>query len=108
MDNFITAYIAHRMAELGFKEYSIEPVLVIPNGGQNEFVIQGQNEYYYLASKVVPDGLEIFADNNYYKSENLYTDVNYSYVQEFTGQVRIVFPPTGSLTGFEFIRVIPQ
>jgi len=107
MDNFINAYIAHRMEALGFKKYGYEPLLIIPYGGQTEYVIGAQNEYYYLASNVVNEGVEILADNNHFKAGNTYVQVNYAYVQEFTGQINITFP-SGILTSLEFIRVIPQ
>ena len=106
MDNFIISYIAHRMGELGFKKYSLEPILMIFNSGQTEYLIDGQNEYYYLASKVVADQVEIFADNNHFKPDNSsFFTADYSMIQEFTGQLRIVCP---IITSLEFIRVIPQ
>jgi hypothetical protein len=108
MDNFIIAYIAHRMAELGFKKYGFEPMLIITSyGGPSEYVIEAQNEYYYLASAVVAQGTEILADNHYFKAENFDVPVNYAYVQEFTGQIKITFPPS-AIMSLEFIRVIPQ
>ena len=64
MDSFILAYIAHRMEMLGFKKYSMEPLLLTWSyGGISEYVIQAQNEYYYLVSKTVNEGTEIMADN---------------------------------------------
>jgi hypothetical protein len=107
MDSFIIAYIAQRMEALGFKKYSMDPILVNLYSVQTEYVIEGQNEYYYLVSKTVADQVEIFADNNYFASAGSYIEVNYSNIQEFTGQIRITFPSL-SLTALEFIRVIPQ
>ena len=108
MDNFINAYIAHRMEALGFKKYVYEPLIIITSyGGQTEYVIEAQNEYYYLASQVVMEGTEIIADNNYFKAANSYIQVNYAYVQEFTGQIKITFP-SSNVMSLEFIRVIPS
>lgn len=110
MDSFIIAYIAHRMEMLGFKKYSMEPVLLVWNyGGINEYVIQAQNEYYYLVSKTVNEGTEILADNNYFNAESSYISVDFAYVQEFTGVIKVKFPDWyWSSLGLEFIRVIPM
>lgn len=109
MENFIIAYIAHRMEMLGFRKYSMEPLLLVSSyGGSNEFVIQAQNEYYYLASKTINEGTVILADNNYFKAENVYTAVDYAYVQEFTGVIKITFPDWAWNSSLEFIRVIPM
>ena len=111
MDSFLLAYIAQRMGDLGFKKWSMEPQLVILYGENistnlNEYVIEGQNEYYFLASKLA-DQVEIYSDDNYYKSGGGYIEVNYSAIQEFTGQIRILYPNWYTLS-VEFIRVIPQ
>ena len=110
MDSFIIAYIAHRMEMLGFKKYSMEPVLLVWNyGGINEYVIQVQNEYYYLVSKTVNEGIEILADNNYFKPESSYISVDFAYIQEFTGVIKVNFPDWyWNPIGLEFIRVIPM
>ena len=110
MDSFILAYIAHRMDMLGFKKYSMEPLLLTWSyGGINEYVIQAQNEYYYLVSKTVNEGTEILADNNYFKAESSYISVDFAYIQEFTGVIKVNFPEWyWSPLGLEFIRVIPM
>jgi hypothetical protein len=110
MDSFLLAYIAQRMGDLGFKKWSMEPILVVLYGeniaGNSEYVIEGQNEYYFLASKLA-DQVEIYSDDNYYKSGGGYIEVLYSGIQEFTGQIRITYPNWYTLS-VEFIRVIPQ
>ncbi len=110
MDSFIIAYIAHRMEMLGFKKYSMEPLLLTWSyGGINEYLIQAQNEYYYLVSKTVNEGIEILADNNYLKAESSYISVDFAYIQEFTGVIKVNFPQWWwSPIGLEFIRVIPM
>ena len=110
MDSFILAYIAHRMEMLGFKKYSMEPLLLTWSyGGISEYVIQAQNEYYYLVSKIVNEGTEILADNNYFKAESSYISVDFAYIQEFTGVIKVNFPEWyWSPLGLEFIRVIPM
>jgi hypothetical protein len=107
MDSFIVHYIAQRMAHLGFRRYAYEPVLVIVPDGQSEYTLEGVNEYYYLASRVLATGIEIEGDNNYFKADANYVNLDYSRFQEFTGRIRVTFPQ-GVKQALEFIRVIPQ
>ena len=107
MDSFIIHYIAQRMAHLGFKRYSYGPVMVIIPDGQADYTLEGANEYYYLASRILAAGIEIEGDNNYFKADGNYANLDYSRFQEFTGQIKITFPQ-GVRQALEFIRVIPQ
>ena len=65
MDNLILAYIAQRMADMGFCTYSFEPFVVVLSDCQKELKIEGTNEYYYLLSKDLASGTEI-APTGYY------------------------------------------
>ncbi|HEY4789106.1 MAG TPA: hypothetical protein VIH57_23820 [Bacteroidales bacterium] len=107
MESFLVAYIAQRMADLGFQKYSYEPLVIILSNDQNEYLIEGMNEYYYLTTKALTPGTEISAGNNYFKVEDYYVNLDLSKVQEFTGQIKITFPQGGK-QALEFIRVIPQ
>jgi hypothetical protein len=106
MDSFIIYYISQRMNSIGFTRFVYEPIMVIMPEGQQEYVIEGVNEYYYLTSRVLAAGIEIEADNNYFKADESYVNLDYSRFQEFTGQIKIKTP--GGKIAIEFIRVIPQ
>jgi hypothetical protein len=93
------------MQTIGFSKFSYEPIMVIMPIDQTEYVIEGTNEYYYLASKVLATGTEIEADNNYFKVDDSYSSLDYSRFQEFTGNITIRMPQKLAI---EFIRVIPQ
>ena len=107
MESYLVAYIARRMANLGFRKYSFEPVLVIMKESQQEFTFDGTNEYYYLASKTLSTGTEISSGSNYLKADEFYANLDFVKIQEFTGQVKIT-SPQGVRQAIEFIRVIPQ
>lgn len=107
MENFIIAYIAHRMAELGYKKYSFEPIFISVPNADPEYTIQGQNEYYYLVSKIVAEQTEILSDNNYFKAATGNAELPFGNLQEFTGQIKIT-NPLGITRPLEFIRVIPH
>jgi len=107
MDSFLIAYITQRMGELGFKKWSMEPLLVTFYNAQGEFIIEAQNEYYFLASNNIAQGIEIFSDDNYFVPLDSYIAPVFAYIQEFTGQIRFTAPAYNQVA-LEFIRVIPQ
>lgn len=103
MDNFLIEYIKQRMQELGFENYTFQPIRVKTDN--LSMLINAQNEYYYLVSKEVPSSLMIFSDTNIWNESNDYEDFNFYSIQEFTGEIEIEsFVPID----LEFIRVIPK
>lgn len=107
MNSFIIHYISQRMTSIGFNRFTYEPIMVIMPYDQYEYIIEGVNEYYYLVSRFLVAGTEIEADNNYFKVEESYVNLDYSRFQEFTGRIKVTFPQ-GVKQVIEFIRVIPQ
>lgn len=108
MDSFIIAYIANRMAQLGFKLYQFEPYCMVQTNNVNEMVVAAPpNEYYYLTSRELAIGTQIIANNNYYTIEGYYQDQEYTKLQEFIGNIRIIFPKGADTQVVEFIRVVP-
>jgi predicted protein tyrosine phosphatase len=107
MESYIIAYIAQRMANLGFMKYGFEPLLVIMPQDKNEYQLDGTNEYYYLVSRLLATGTEISSGSNHFKVEEHHVNLDFSKIQEFTGQIKIT-SPQGVKQAIEFIRVIPQ
>lgn len=107
MESYIVAYIAQRMANLGFTKYSFEPLLYVLSPEQHLLQFDGMNEYYYLVSALLATGTEISSGNNYFRVEDCYSKLDFSKIQEFTGQVQINSPQDVKQV-IEFIRVIPQ
>lgn len=104
MDNFLLQYIAQRMRELDFKEYSFEPIRISdPAALELEFI--ANNEYYYLVSKTVHNSLVIKSDTNIFNEGATYGAFNFYQLQEFTGQISISCAIPIDL---EFVRVIPR
>lgn len=110
MDSLILAYIAQRMADLGFSAYTFEPFVAVLDDCRKELQIEGTNEYYYLVSKDLATGTEIAADNNYFKAEDYYENLEFAKTQEFTGQIKLSCPnwKCQQVIVLEFIRVLPQ
>lgn len=100
MDYFLLAYIALRMKEMGFEDYTFELVRV---KGVSE--IDATNEYYYLTSKAVFASLIIRSDTNIFNEAADYSTFNFYGIQEFTGQILITQTEPIDL---EFMRVIPR
>ncbi len=108
MENFILGYVAQRMAETGFKTYHFEPSVVVMDNTLTEVIIDATNEYYYLTSGSLVTGTEISSDTNVFTADATYPLLDYSKVQEFTGQIKITCPEGSSQQVIEFIRVIPD
>jgi len=100
MDSFLLAYIAQRMREMGFKDYTFEPVRV--QSGQ----VDATNEYYYLVAKIVSDTLVIRSDAKVFEEAADYSNFNYYGMQEFTGVITL--EDTVNAIDYEFVRVIPR
>lgn len=110
MDSLILAYITQRMADLGYVTFSFEPFVAVLTDCQKELQFEGTNEYFYLVSKDLATGTEITADNNYFKVEDYYDNLEFAKTQEFTGQIKINCPnwKCQQTIVLEFIRVLPQ
>lgn len=103
MDNFLIQYIAQRMREMDFKDYSFEPIRVSSAALELEFI--ANNEYYYLVSKTVHNSLVIKSDTNIFNEGASYGNFNFYQLQEFTGQISI---SCAIAIDLEFVRVIPR
>lgn len=103
MDSLLIAYIAQRMRELGFEDYSFEPIRVTDPTGDK--IIDANNEYYYLVAKTVDASLIIRSDTNIFNEAADYGTFNFYGIQEFTGQIAIsqLIP-----IDLEFVRAIPR
>lgn len=108
LDTFCIAYIVNRMRQMGIHTFHFEPYLVVLSKDSHRFHIDGQNEYYYLASVDLETGTEIIADNNYFKVESYYQHIGINNLQEFTGNIEISQPAGDDIQTIEFIRVIPN
>ena len=103
MDSLLIEYIKQRMRELGFSDFSFEPIRV--KDAATDLEINANNEYYFLTSKTVDAGLIIRSDTNIFNEAVDYANFQFYGVQEFTGQIMISQPVAIDL---EFIRVIPR
>lgn len=104
MDSILETYFAQRMKEMGFDDFSFEPVRVRENQ------INASNEYYYLvAASITSPSLIIRSDTNIFTESADYNKFNYYGLQEFTGIITLTEDdPDTYPIDYEFIRVIPR
>ncbi len=104
MDSLLETYFAQRMKEMGFDDFSFEPVRV------REDQINASNEYYYLvAASINSPSLIIRSDTNIFTESADYNKFNYYGLQEFTGIITLTETDLDKYPiDYEFIRVIPR
>ena len=102
MNQFLLKYIAQRMEELGFDDYTLEPVIVYGT-------VNATNEYFYLIAKHIPSHtLIIRSHSNIYLSTD-YNKHNLYGIQEFTGIITLSDVQAFNYPiNYEFMRVIPR
>lgn len=109
MNQFVLAYIAQRMKEMGFENYTFEPVRV--NSALTSVSVNATNEYFYLIPKYIASNtLIIRSDTNIFsQAATNYNDFNLLGIQEFTGIVTLSDTAFADFPiDYEFIRVIPR
>ncbi len=103
MDHFLLAYIAQRMKELGFADYTFEAVRV------KDAQITATNEYYYLIAKsILSSTLIIRSDTNIFNESGDYNNFYLYGIQEFTGVISLTDSNINYPIDYEFLRVIPR
>lgn len=103
--NHIIPYIEKRMKSKGFSNYHLEPVSAFAESPK--FVIQAQNEFYFLLNESLLAGTIIQSDTEILiVSSNLISSKT-SFLKEFTGQILIEQTQQTGQT-FEFLKVIPE
>jgi hypothetical protein len=104
MDSLLETYFAQRMKEMGFDDFSFEPVRV------REEQVNASNEYYYLvAASISSPNLIIRSDTTIFTEAADYNKFKYYGLQEFTGMITLTETDQDNYPiDYEFIRVIPR
>lgn len=104
MDAFLVAYIAGRMAEMGYKHYTTpQPVRI------KETKVIATNEFYYLTAKsITSPTLIIRSDYTIFNEGASYNNFNLYGIKEFSGVITLdESNPGGFPIDYEFVKVIP-
>ena len=97
-------HIQKRVEELGYTNYSVQPVLIKTETGKLQYEINAYNELYFLmgqvqeGTRIVSDTLAMDIDDSFNKSE-----IKPFY--EFTGFIEIT-TPEDTTDAIEFLKVI--
>lgn len=112
MDNFLLAYIAQRMKEMGICHYHFEPKRFAV--GIQPVFERAYNEFYFLTGIPLVSGAQIISDTNIAIGSSSAADrgTGYSFhpVQEFSGLLEMRFSEATDANPFiylEFIHVVP-
>ena len=103
--NHIIPYIEKRMKAKGFSNFHIEPVSAFAES--RKFVIQAQNEFYFLLNENLQAGTIIQSDTEVLVVPANLVSSKSSFLREFTGQIMIEQTLETRQT-FEFLKVIPE
>jgi len=98
-------HITKRIAELGYTDFSVSPVVLKVFKGKLQYDIQAYNELYFLMSSA-PIGTRIISDVFAMEIENSLIGSEIRPFYEFSGLIEITFPKKEIRT-IDFLRVIP-
>lgn len=93
--------------QLGYISQSWRPKSVILNEQNPSIFIAAQNEYWYLIPQSIIEGLELFADNDYVRTDAVTTAEPRLLIKPLTGNIHITIPPNTRQV-LNFIQVIPR
>ena len=103
--NHLIPYIERRMKAKGFSNFHLEPVSVFAES--DEFVIQANNEFYFLLNENLNPGTIIQSDTEILIVQPNLLSTKSGFLKEFTGHIFIQQTQTAGQT-FEFLKVIPE
>ncbi len=102
----IYEHIQKRVAELGFADYSIQPILLKTTTGNLSYEISAYNELYFLMGQI-PSGTRIISDTFAIKTDNSFNTSQIKPFYEFSGFIEITLPHE-TTNAIEFLKVILQ
>lgn len=100
----IYQHIQKRVLELGYANYSVQPVIVKTQTGQLEYEISAYNELYFLMGKV-PDQTRIISDTHAMLIDENFNNAAIKPFCEFSGFIEIKLSQE-TTQGLEFLKVI--
>ncbi len=102
----IYEHIEKRVSELGYSDYSIQPVLLKTTTTKLNYDISAYNELYFLMGQI-PEGTRIVSDTFAIKTDSSFNTSEIKPFYEFSGFIEITLPHE-TTNAIEFIKVILQ
>ena len=97
-------HIQKRVAELGYTNYSVQPVLIKTETGILKYEINAYNELYFLMGQV-PTGTRIISDTLALQVDDSFNQSEIKPFYEFSGFIEITLP-MDTTNAIEFLKVI--
>ncbi len=102
----IYEHIQKRVEELGFTNYSLQPVFIQVNTTRLIYDISAYNELYFLMGQI-PTGTRIISDTFAIKTDASFNSSEIKPFYEFSGFIEIILPHE-TTNSIEFLKVILQ
>jgi len=100
----IYEHIQKRVTELGFANYSIQPVLLKTSTGKLTYELYAYNELYFLMGQI-PIGTRIISDTNAIQTDSNFNSSALKPFYEFSGFIEVQLPEE-TTNAIEFLKVI--
>jgi len=100
----IYEHIQKRVVELGYTNYSVQPILIKTITGKLNYEISAYNELYFLMGQV-PIGTRIVSDTFAIETDSSFNQSEIRQFYEFSGFIEIELP-NETTNAIEFLKVI--
>ena len=97
-------HIKKRVEELGYANYSVQPVLIKTETDKLQYEINAYNELYFLMGQV-QEGTKIISDTNALEIEKSFNKSEIRPFHEFSGFIEITLSKE-TTNAIEFLKVI--
>jgi hypothetical protein len=102
----IYTHIEKRVKELGYTNFSVQPIIIKPIAAKLNYKIEAYNELYFLMGNL-PINTRITSDTEAIHVDSTFSSMNIKTFYEFSGlvEIQLISELTDAL---EFLKVIPQ
>ncbi len=102
----IYTHIEKRVKELGYSQFSVQPVVLYPVSTKLTYEIEAYNELYFLMGEI-PSGTRITSDTEALETNSSFNLLKTKPFYEFSGLIEIKLPHEYT-NAIEFLKVILQ
>ena len=102
----IYTHIEKRVKELGYTNFSVQPIVIYPISIKLTYKIEAYNELYFLMGDV-PTGTRITSDTEALETDGRFNSLKTKPFYEFSGLIEIKLPHEHT-AAIEFLKVILQ
>jgi len=88
----VIEHIKNRLPKLGFSDFSWDVETIVLNELTPQKVMSLHNEILYVIPQATVEGMEIFSDTEYLKTDAITTAEPRTLIRPFTGNIVITIP----------------